>query len=255
MSSPRIVDRTLLIGILLDLFTAAFCIYVAARVRRATQRGIKLGVTQWFWYGLAAFMLLDGGYAMVVLAREPPVPIPLLVLMARRFMVLVGIAALTVYMFRLAGRSWDAPLWGFYAALITLVEAQTLYENPQSHVVLDWSVQFVYERTTPHLLNFMEGVAIFAPLALGAALALARYGRQPSTAHRFRLVAVTTSILSFCTGIVIGFWNNDWFWYGLFENRLGFSVAAGMLFALRPPFLVRKFWDIPRVTKPEQWPI
>ncbi len=245
---------TLTIGILADLGTTLFCLYVAFRVHQAIRLGVPLQKTLYFWYGLSAFLVLDGGYAWAVLAFEPKPPAPLLVLMARRFLFLVGTAALVSALFDLAKKPQATPfLLGYYAALITFIEALTLYENPRTHERLLWSIQFVYERQSPDLLNFFIGVAIFTPLVLAAWLAMARYPKQRSESHRYRLAVFCLGVLTFCVGIIIGFWDNDWYYYGLFENRLVFTVAAGMLFALRPPWIIRRFWRIRRLTNAADW--
>ncbi len=252
---PLLALSTLTLGILADAVTTVFCLYVAFRVHEAIRAGVPLEKTLYFWYGLSGFMLLDGGYAMVVLAGEPEPPVPVMVLMLRRFLFLGGTAALVSALFDMAGRSRAIPvLMIYYAVLITFIEALTLYENPQTHEQLVWSIQFVYQRESPALLNFFLGLAIFTPLFLAASLVMGRYRHQASEGRRYRLAVLNLGVLVFCVGIVIGFWDNDWFWYGLFENRLAFTIAAGMLFALRPPWIVRRYWKIRRVKGIEQWP-
>jgi hypothetical protein len=248
-------DLTLTLGIVLDLLTASFSLYVAWRVHQAIRLGLPLRQTLLFWYGLAGFLVLDGGYAMVVLSTHVPPPIPLMVLMARRFLFLLGTYALVAGLLSMAKRARLQPYaLAYYAILITAIEALTLYENPQSHVVLTWSIQFVYEASLPDLANFAIGIAIFLPLAAASVLATMRYRVQQGRDQRFRLLAFTLSVLAFCVGVVIGFWDNDWFWYGLFEDRLAFSIVAGMLFALRPPWIARQFKGISRDTSLEAWP-
>ncbi len=245
---------TLAIGIAADLATAALSIYVAFRVRQAQRWGLEGWWSQWFWYGLASFLVLDGGYALWVTMAEPGAPIPIFVLLLRRLLFVMGVAGLVIFLADCCnGHQARGRIIAWYVALATVVEATTLYQNPIGHQQLPWSIQFVHARPTPPLFNLATALALFGPLVWTSTAGLMRYKQQPGREQRFRLVILHASIISFCVGITLGFWDNDWYWYGLFENRLVVTIVAGMLFALRPPWLVRRIWGIQKVRRVEQW--
>ncbi len=246
--------ETLTFGILADLATAALAVYVAFRVRQANRWGLNGWWSLWFWYGLAGFLVLDGGYAALVLIAEPGAPVPVMVLLVRRLLFVLGAAGLVVYLAHVAGLDRFRPwVLTWYVVVATVVEATTLYQDPSGHVRLPWSIQFIHARPTPVWFNLATALAIFSPLVAAAIAGLLRYPLQPSREQRFRLVALETSVIGFCVGISLGFWDNDWYWYGLFENRLAVTIVAGMLFALRPPWVVRRVWGINHVRNRSQW--
>ncbi len=253
------MNITLVVGILLDLATAAFFLMVAGLLthRLHTQSPIQraLRSTMWFWYGAAGFMVLDGGYAVWVLNQDSTPLLQLIVLITRRTLFAGGTMFLVHLLLVMArGDHRHVPWLGaYYAVVLVAIEAISLYQRPAGHENLVWSVQFVFSNETPVWLNVAFGAAIFVPLAASAIMALRLYRRMPDRASRFRLGIFCYSILSFVVGVLIGFVDNDWFWYGLFENRLVFAVGLGMWLVMIPPFWLRSR-GVPSLHDLDQFP-
>ncbi len=239
-------DLTLLIGICLDLITAIWFVVVALALQwRLRGDSIMERAIRWsmfFWYGAAGFMVLDGGYAAFVLIGDVPPLVQLMVLMARRLLFVMGTMFLVhlLWVMRTGSQDHLGALGVYYGLVALLVEAVTLYQRTDGHQHLTWSIQFVARNPTPLWVNVLIGALIFVPLGVASVRALGLYRQMPTRADRFRLAAFCYSVLSFVVGVLIGFVDNTWYWYGLFENRLVFAVAIGMWLVMYPFWIARK---------------
>ncbi len=240
-------QTTLAIGIFLDLLTAITFAYVGLRLEAV--RGDSTGAVRyslWFWYGAMGFMVLDGGFALLIVLGVAGPAWALPVLFLRRMLFTQGLLALIRLLWTMDG-TFRASVWRPYRiVMLAAVATITLFQLPQGYDIMPWSVAIVPSRITPAWVDFAFGTMLFAPVAL-AALRLLRWHGASDTHSRFRLHALVWSTLSFCALVLYGFWDNQWFWYGLLENRVAFSIALGMLFVLRPPWLARLIWSVPRI--------
>ncbi len=240
------VSVTLVIGICLDLINAFWFAAVAVALQfRLRGDSLMERTIRWsmvFWYGAAGFMLLDGGYAAFVLMGETHPGVQMAVLMTRRLMFIVGTMFLVhlLWTMRTGDQSHLGTLGAYYGGVALVVEAVTWYQRPVGHEELVWSIQFVVQNPTPIWLNVAIGAAIFGPLGYAAIRALGLYKHMPTRADRFRLAAFCYSVISFVVGVLIGFVDNSWYWYGLFENRLVFAVAIGMWLVMYPFWVARR---------------
>lgn len=253
------VALTLLIGICLDLITAAWFVVVALTLQwRLRGDSVMERAIRWsmiFWYGAAGFMVLDGGYAAFVLVGDTAPWVQMAVLLVRRLLFVVGTAFLVhlLWTMRTGDQRHLGALVAYYGVVAVLTEAVTLYQRPVGHEHLVWSIQFVTARATPLWLNVVMGAAIFVPMGLAAGGALRLYRQMPTRADRFRLAALCYSVISFVIGVLIGFVDNSWYWYGLFENRLIFAVAIGMWLVMYPFWIARRM-GVPILTDLSQFP-
>ncbi len=245
-------STTLIIGVLLDLITAGMLTYVGLRVWQLPDPGTGLHHSLWFWYGGSLFMLLDGGFAMVLLAYDVPLGVATAVLIIRRLAFSLGWMAFGAWLLSLNGSRALRAWWTYTAVLLGAIFIQAWLQGVGGYEVRTWGVGLLAADPTPLWLNVLFGVALFVPPGWQAVRLLMWFPRL-SPVQRYRCASIAGSTIVFCILVIAGFIDNEWFWYGLLENRSVFTVATGVLIAMRPPVLLR-LRGVPRMKTAREFP-
>ncbi len=245
-------STTLVIGVLLDVLTAAMLTFVGLRVSALRDAPPALARSLWFWYGASVFMLLDGGFGLLVVTVDVPLWVATAVLIIRRLAFAAGWFAFAGWLMALNGRLRMRAWWTFTAVVLGAIFVQTWLQGVSGYEIRPWSVALAARAPTPVWVNVLFGAALFVPAAWEAVRLLAR-SRTMAPVPRYRARAIGGSILLFCALVLVGFVDNQWFLYGLLENRSLFAVGTGMLVALRPPRWLRTR-GIPPMTSAHELP-
>ncbi len=232
-------ELTLLVGILLDLITAVMLGYVGYRVYLLPLPSATLRRSMWFWVGASVFMILDGGFGVLVLLVDVPLDVAFAVLIVRRLAFSGGWLAFGAWILTLNGSPHERHWWTYTFVLLGAIFIQTWLQGVAGYELRTWSIGITAENPTPVWVNVLFGVFLFGPTAWQSARLMSFY-RHLAPLARYRALTIGGSALLFSILVVAGFINNEWFWYGLLENRSVFTVATGVLIAIRPPWLLRR---------------
>lgn len=245
-------ELTLLVGVLLDLITAVMLSYVGLRVSMLPEPSRALRRSLWFWQGASLFMLLDGGFGMVVLLLDVPFWVATGVLIVRRLVFTIGWLSFGAWLLTLNGGRYHRQWWSYTVLLAGAIFIQTWLQGVAGYEERPWSVGLIPASPTPVWLNALFGAMLFLPTAWQAQRLLMLFPRL-SPLQRYRCAAIAGSTILFSVLVILGFINNEWFWYGFLENRSVFTVATGVLFAIRPPWFLRPK-GVPKMTTAREFP-
>ncbi len=253
------LPSTLSYGIALDMATAAVYLAVAYLVLPLSLPNTNMGEGfRWsllFWTGTAAFLMMDGGYTALVLGRDVDNITMLGILVLRRSVFILGILGLVRWLQAILWAKPDTRLWMtvLYGLIILCSAVAAVIQQPIGHEVRTYDVEFIYAHPTPLWFNALLGLGIFLPPFLSGFVLLRRFPRQPAGSNRYQVTLLSTGLIVFTLVVTLGFFDDEWNQYGIFEDRAALGVALGTFLALRPLPLLRKLLGVKPVRDPEEF--
>lgn len=241
------IPGTLLASSVLGLGVALLYGAVGWRVAHRGAGQVPLRLFALFWVGMAAYGLLDAGWALCVAWPGVPLAASLVVLHLKILAAVAGFGGLVAYLLAIyTGR--ERVTWvvlAAYAALFVLVTYFYAWRGPVDQHLTTWGASLDYARPGGAFQKLVV-VLLFVPPALSAVAyaALLRVVDEP--AARRRVAATAASLAVLFAGLTLGWLNGTLPWWGLFEKVLALSAALGVLWSLRDAAREREGRDAAR---------
>lgn len=231
MSAATLVVGSAL-GLLVAGLYAAIGMVQLRRARPAGRLGLRLFAL--FWLAFSAHALVESVWALSMILARPPLWVGILVLLAKIASGVVAFGCLVAYMLLVYSGRERALVWvgAAYSAILAVVTYAYLSRVPIAQETRTWyaGLRYVEHEGALHLV--VVALLFVPPLVATCAYAmLLRVSRDP--AQRRRILATSVGFAALFGGLLLGWLNESWYWWGLVERLLPLGASAAILLASR----------------------
>lgn len=227
---------TLLVGSTLGLIVAGLYAAIGVVQLRRSQHGRLKGLLLFalFWLGFSVHALAESLWALAMLVAPPPLWVGIGVLLVKIGAGVAAFGCLVGYLLLVYTGRERALVWvGMtYSTILALVTYSYVSRVPIAQETRTWYAGLRYLEPEGALHILVVALLFVPPLLATAAYALLlRLAREP--VQRRRILVTSVAFAALFGGLLLGWLNESWYWWGLVERLLPIGASVGILLTTR----------------------